>query len=223
MIEAQCSRRFIQRLFFLYYIFYLRRYVDDLFLIVPENRIDNVHETFNRFHQNVQFTLEKEQMRTISFLELTIERGMDGCVRVTWYRKPTASLRYVNYYSNHTMAQKLNILKMLNKRLLLFSDKASFNTQKDEMIKILLMNDYPKRIITKYLERELTIPDMNALVPAARDDIDTGQLRTMRYMKIPYIKGLSQQLCRVLKNHRQLMWCSIRHIQSVFYTYRSSE
>ena len=88
---------------------------------------------------------------------------------------------------------------MLNKRLLLFSDTGSFNTQREEIVKILLMNDYPKRLITKYLEREFTVPDVNVLDPGGRVEVDSSRPCTTKYMRIPYIKGLSQQLCRVLK------------------------
>ena len=61
--------------------------------------------------------MEMEHRNTINFLELTVRRGDEGGLTVTWYRKPTASLRYINYYSGHTISNKNNIIKMLEKRL----------------------------------------------------------------------------------------------------------
>ena len=119
----------------------LRRYVDDLLLIVQEDSVDMVLAQFNNFHPEIQFTVEREQHRSINFLELTIHRQESGLLDIMWYRKPTASLRYVNYYSNHSYGQKINIIQMLAKRLSLFCDVQTRNEERCKVIQILRNND----------------------------------------------------------------------------------
>ena len=109
--------------------FYLRRYVDDLFLIIPEQDVQYILDQFNQFHPRIQFTMELEKEKSINFLELTITRQPNGKLLTSWYRKPTASLRYIDFYSNHTFSQKRNIIDMLARRLYHFSDNSNLMAQ----------------------------------------------------------------------------------------------
>lgn len=36
------------------------RYVDDIFLIAPENKVDTILGRFNSQHERIKFTIEKE-------------------------------------------------------------------------------------------------------------------------------------------------------------------
>ena len=47
-----------------------KRYVDDLFLIVKDDHIDEVHKVFNSCNDELKFTIEKEQDNKISFLDI---------------------------------------------------------------------------------------------------------------------------------------------------------
>ncbi|CAD6210759.1 GSCOCG00010931001-RA-CDS [Cotesia congregata] len=53
-------------------------YVDDTLLAVPENEKDNLLLYFNRFHANIQFTLECEKAGQIPFLDMVVMRTEDG-------------------------------------------------------------------------------------------------------------------------------------------------
>ena len=181
-------------------VWFITRYVDDLFLIVPSHEVDQILLQFNSFHQNIRFTMEIENQRTMNFLELTVTRREDASLAISWYRKPTSSLRYLNFYSNHTITQKRNIITMLNKRLQTFSDASSLLSQQKEVQRILMNNDYPKCFINKYLGKPL--PD--AIDPVSRDiqSTETQDVVTQNppkiYYKLPYVEGLSYRLRRVL-------------------------
>ena len=121
------------------------RYVDDICTAVAPSKIDLVLEQFNSFHPRLQFTSEFEGDE-ISFLDVTIsiignKFGFD------WYRKPTFSGRFLNFYSNHPIAQKRGTIFSLIDRTFLLSD-VRFHTQNlTFIINILLDNDYPLSFI----------------------------------------------------------------------------
>jgi len=52
------------------------RYVDDILLITPANRVDIILNSFNSIHNRLQFTVEYEKNRSISFLDLIFLSSM---------------------------------------------------------------------------------------------------------------------------------------------------
>ncbi|XP_018398305.1 PREDICTED: uncharacterized protein LOC108776248 [Cyphomyrmex costatus] len=56
------------------------RYVDDIILAAPEDKIEVIKDTFNNIHRRLQFTVEFEQNHMISFLDLLliVEDGING-------------------------------------------------------------------------------------------------------------------------------------------------
>ena len=47
-----------------------KRYVDDTFVIIKKQLIDDLHRHINSIHPGIQFTIEKEQNHSISFLDI---------------------------------------------------------------------------------------------------------------------------------------------------------
>ncbi|XP_015124784.1 uncharacterized protein LOC107046642 [Diachasma alloeum] len=89
---------------------WLKLYVDDTVLPVPEDSIDMVLQCFNPIHDRIQFTVEREVERSISFLDVKIHRMNDGSLKLNWYQKPTSSGRVINYESNHLTAHKVGVV-----------------------------------------------------------------------------------------------------------------
>jgi len=87
-------------------IFY--RYVDDILLAVPEEKIDLILNKFNSFHPRLQFTLERGGDR-INFLDTTIILDKN-VIKIDWYHKPTFSGRFLNYWSHHPLSQKRSVI-----------------------------------------------------------------------------------------------------------------
>nr|CAI5827748.1 unnamed protein product [Callosobruchus analis] len=72
---------------------FVKRYVDDLLLALPTDKIDILLNKFNSYDVNLQFTLEKEVDNSIPFLDMRIIHSEDNILRTTWYRKPMSSDR----------------------------------------------------------------------------------------------------------------------------------
>jgi len=96
------------------------RYVNDILLAAPFEIFSIILKIFNSFHERLQFTLEISDNNHINFLEITII--IDGH-RIIFdrYSKPTYSRRYINFLSQHPLAQKKSIIFGLVGRILLLS------------------------------------------------------------------------------------------------------
>lgn len=68
-----------------------RRYVDDCFVIVKKDQIDQLSYLINSVKPNIKFTCEKEQNSQLTFL---IMRQTNGSMRFSVHRKPTNSGKY---------------------------------------------------------------------------------------------------------------------------------
>ncbi|XP_055304824.1 uncharacterized protein LOC129569719 [Sitodiplosis mosellana] len=80
----------------------LMKYVDDIFVIIPRNKLDEFVSKLNAvFPQKIVFTVEKETNGTLPYLDLLIQRGDNNDIKVDWYQKPTAANRILNFQSQH--------------------------------------------------------------------------------------------------------------------------
>ena len=113
------------------------RYVDDTFLIIPKNMIEKISENFNSYHSLLKFTYELEFENTLSFLNLLMIKNEDGIIETNWHRKNTFLGRYLNYFSNHPLKQKIAIINNLVDAAMLLSHE-KFHEENLETIKNLL-------------------------------------------------------------------------------------
>ncbi|KAI4476543.1 hypothetical protein M0804_013522 [Polistes exclamans] len=102
---------------------FLKVYVDDIITEIPKDGIEVVLKTFNMINEKIQFTIEIEDNGTLPFLDVTVIRNEDGTISTNWYVKPTSSGRCINYYSNHSLSQKIEAIKGLLLRALTLSNK----------------------------------------------------------------------------------------------------
>ena len=82
--------------------FYVR-YVDDTLLLVKPEDLEHILQKFNRFHKNLEFTVDEFENCVPHFLDMEIHP--DG---ISIYRKETHTAQFVNYESytkfNHKVA-----------------------------------------------------------------------------------------------------------------------
>ena len=92
---------------------FYRRYVDDIFVLFESSESAN---SFCKFmsskHKNINFTVEKENVGSLSFLEVNICRE-NGKFVTSVYRKPTFSGVFTNYDSFIPTYQKRGFLHTL--------------------------------------------------------------------------------------------------------------
>lgn len=130
--------------------FFYRRYVDDIFIIVEENNINNLLESFNNYNKDIQFTIEIEENNSINFLDITIIRENDLII-TNWHHKDTFSGRYVNFNSNMSDKDKVSIIYGLVDRAIKLSDVKFYVENLNFIYNILKEKDYPSSFLSKYI------------------------------------------------------------------------
>ena len=178
-------------------VFYFR-YVDDICTAVEPSRIDAIVEQFNSFHTRLQFTSEFGGDE-INFLDVTISIIGKG-FGVDWYRKPTFSGRFLNFYSNHPIAQKRGTIFSLVDRTILLSD-VRFHTQNLTLIiNILLDNDYPLSFIFDTIN--LRIKNLNKnrhITQNSMNDKDEAK-ESVSWLTVPFIPRHTEKFNRFNNN-----------------------
>jgi len=128
----------LQKLDFIVHTYY--RYVDDIF-IIPATKWDSVLKIFNSYHTRLKFTYEVECDNMLNFLNTSVIREDDGTIITNWFRKPTFSDRYINFYSNHPYQYKLNTITNLVDHTILLSDER-FHSINLEIVKSILLEQW---------------------------------------------------------------------------------
>ena len=99
LLETSCLKNYSKD------VLLFKRYVDDYLLIVKKDKIEEILSSFNNYNNNLQFTIERETNNSINFLDMQLIRTNNKII-TNWYRKSTASGRYMNYLSHHQKHKK---------------------------------------------------------------------------------------------------------------------
>ena len=129
-----------------------KRYVDDIIIALPSDRIDETLNTFNSYHQKLQFTIETEIDNTISFLDIALTR-VDNQITTNWYRKPTWSGRFMNFFLMSSYATNIGIVYILVDRTLKLSHPKHHKKNLQLIRNTLHLNCYPMRFINRYINK----------------------------------------------------------------------
>ncbi|XP_062704649.1 uncharacterized protein LOC134286954 [Aedes albopictus] len=128
-----------------------RKYVDDIFMAIPRECVQQVLDAFNRIEPRLQFTTEEEKENRLPFLDMTVIRNADQTLTTEWYAKPIASGRMLNYNSFHQPKYKINVANNFIHRVC----SLTRNKPLDEIAKTihqhLRQNNYPKSLINRLL------------------------------------------------------------------------
>ncbi len=124
-----------------------KRFVDDIWAVVPASQIDEILKFINSIETSIKFTIERESERSISFLDIRICRAPDGIFVTKLYRKPTHTNKYLDFQSNHPLCHKRAVVKTLTDRI---STHVSCSIDQKNEIKfvkqVLISNNYPSSI-----------------------------------------------------------------------------
>jgi len=82
----------------------------------------------------LQFIIEFENNRNINFLDLSLY-VVDNKIKINWFHKKTFSGRFLCYFSNHPLCQKIGTIYNLIDRAILLSHP---NFQEKKLYKITL-------------------------------------------------------------------------------------
>ena len=131
----------------------LKKYVDDLVLAVPKDKVNEVVAAFNKQNTHIQFTVEMEVDGRLPFLDMVLVRDQQQQIRTEWYRKPVSSGRFLNYHSYHPLHHKVNVAANFVKRVLDFSTNIPRSQAMTIIHQELRRNDYPKQLVGRMINR----------------------------------------------------------------------
>jgi hypothetical protein len=153
--------------------------------------------------------MEIETNGKIPFLDLMVTRDNNQQIHTEWYMKPTSTGRIMNYKSNCHMNIQINTaLGLINRVFQL--DKTNTEAKKTEIvIKTLSSNDYPKNLIHHLIKRYKN--NTNKLD-------NTYNTNLLKYRSIPYVKGLSEKVSKMMKNNVENLFCTFKGKKSEIFT-----
>lgn len=193
------------------HIKFIKKYVDDIFLIAKRDHIQQILKTFNSIDDILRFTIEVENKNQLPFLDVLVMKEDDKTLITKWYSKPTSSNRLLNYLSMHPKYMKLNIAKSFATRVFGLTNIKFKKEAISKVDSILKLNNYPTEIVTKTIKKALYIsyyqqktpntapPAITVSAPSPSPDDDDVESTFVGYRSLGYVANLSEPLARKLK------------------------
>ena len=168
------------------------RYVDDTFAILHEYVIENFFNFLNSQNSHIQFTKELETEGRLAFLDVEILLQDDGSINTKVFRKPTHTDQYLHWESAHHLDHKRSVVRtLLNRARSHITEPAAQEEEIGHIKKVLKANGYRDWIF------ETPNQSDKNLRKERKDQLNTPTPS----IGLPYIKGLSEELQRIFKDH----------------------
>lgn len=177
-----------------------RRFVDDTFVVLPEEDVPSFFTLINSLESSISFTMEKENNGMLPFLDVLVKKGSDHYFSTSVYRKPTCTNRYMQFDSHNPMVHKKAVVRTLVDRAeRLCSSKNIYANEMNSIKTTLAQNGYPQSTLQAVHRRQ---------VP---------RVSKQGKVVIPYIQGISERISRTLASHDiQVAHRSVRKLRSFF-------
>ena len=148
----------------------------------------------NSLHDNIQFTVERENENKLAFLDVSVER-LDDSFNLSIFRKPTHTSLGLSYISYVPLIYKIIAIKCLIHRAHhLCSNFNLFNSEIENLNQYFNNNGYPLRLVQsitkKFLNKIFTHKQLQVTVPKEKI-----------FIPLPYIGSLSQELIKFFKTN----------------------
>ena len=168
-----------------------RRYVDDSNACIKRDGVEAFHSHLNSINANIQFTVEMPTTtmgkNSIAFLDTNNTVNEDGRIEVGVYRKTTHTSKYLDFHSHSPAQSKRAVVKTLMDRAKCIpSTTAQRQNEKQRVVNDLKANGYPESFIKSAGESSKTNTQPRT------------QENPKAYTSIPYVKGVSERVRRVL-------------------------
>ena len=142
-------------------------------------------------HQNINFTVEHENMGSFSFLDVKIYRK-DGKFFTSVYRKPIFSGVFTNFKNSILTYQKSGLLhRLLHRSFSICCDFKTFHLEIKHLKTVFRKNNYPPNVIASFIKSfldKLYTPVQNV------SKIDF-------FVKLPFLGSTSFQIQRKFKKN----------------------
>ena len=123
-----------------------KRYVDDTGVALEETLMEEFTTHINSIHPDIQFTREEEnEEKCLPMLDVKTQRGDEGRLSFTVYRKPTHTDQYLQFDSNQPLQHKLGVIRTLHHRAqtLCSTEEAKMN-EIEHLQRVLSISGYTK-------------------------------------------------------------------------------
>ena len=169
------------------------RYIDDTFIIWNHGRekLKLFLDHLNSVSESIKFTMEVEESNSLPFLDVLVKKNPNGHMSFDVYRKKTHTDRYLHAASHHPPAQLSGVVNTLTHRSKAISDDQHRPVEMARLRKALQSNGYSDSIIKKaFASRE-----------RRRTSDETAKSQTRSFVKLPYIRGTTDRVGRLLQRH----------------------
>ncbi|GAA55527.1 hypothetical protein CLF_108233 [Clonorchis sinensis] len=162
------------------------RYVDDTFVIMKRDALHRTHELLNTTFEDIKFTVELERNNRLPFLDVLVNRKMDGTLETCVYRKQTHTDQILNYNSNHPMNHKKSCVQTLFKRAETHCSTTELRKKEENyLFRVFQKNGYPRNFIKRSLKKKTTQQQQQ-------------REQATRRVVLPYIHNISELTTRLL-------------------------
>ena len=166
--------------------------MDDTFCFLCKSSVEEVQNHLNSVSLAIQFMVEQEAENQLPFLDVRVMRDETGKLKPTVYRKKTHRDRYLPFKSYLGIQAKTNSVRTLMKRAYdLTSDQHLRKEELQHVRGVLLSNGYPTGMLRKCKVQK----------HKEKDDSEEDENKPLSTAKISYIKGLSEEIRRILGNY----------------------
>lgn len=155
-----------------------------------------------------------KKIKKIKFLDITliVENNTVIC---NWFHKSTFSGRYLNFLSQHPFCQKKGTIIGLVDRCFMLSHPKYHIENIEFIIKILLNNGYPLKLIFDTINQRL-----KTLIYKLKHCVDkSDEEDRVTYFCVPYIPSLTDKFKRITNDlNVKLAYCSINKLNKYIKT-----
>ncbi len=162
------------------------RYVDDIlsYWTASEDDLSRFTSFLNNIRSTIKFSSEREEGRSIPFLDILIERAQDGLV-FSVYRKPTHTGRYLHRDSSHPRSVFKGVVRSLACRASSICSSERLQAEKQSVVSSLKACGYSDLECRKWW----------------RTERPNDKARSPRFEGVlPYVRGVSERIKNVLKD-----------------------
>ena len=177
-----------------------KRYVDDVVTKIKCGTVERLNDHLNQVDttRSIVFTHETMVENKIPFLDTLIEIKDNGSLKTTVYRKSTHTNQYLNFESHHPTVHKLGVVRTLLDRMdTVVTEELDKETEERTIVEALTTCNYPKWAIQEVKRKK---KDTNNKKSRKTAEKDSKGARGM--VVLPYVKGLSERMAKVLKDHK---------------------
>lgn len=178
------------------------RYVDDVFAICNQRKVDYILSLLNSQHKSIQFTCEREQNNKLPFLDIMVEKiGVN--LEFDIYRKPTSCNRFIVNESYHHFKHKMAAFHSMIHRLLHIPlSPIKFKTELDYIYELADLNGYGKTTIKNIFnkhKRKVELARYSTFYEIQEEPLEKPRI------SLPFHSIATPRLQRIFNEHERVV------------------